>query len=282
MGFVARNDMKTKLNAIVFDRYTCERSTGSKTSPLIAIYEGLERRGGFNLMWFDPSAFDPEKKELPYLPLKSEKQEPKMFEPNVIFTFGFNFFNVQEYYSESRHKADIVTVDFGFLKRDMGYRYVVKNNTLPKTTNNARFRQLGLSIEDKRKADGHILVAEQNHHREWYSKAMMLVSEHTNKPIKIRQPSEKVPLEDDIAAASALVTYNSTCLYQALLNRIPVFCSEECIAADVAETDLTKIDSAEIPSVQKVQHFLNRLSYAQWRIDELKIGIWIPHYFEGY
>lgn len=280
----SRNATKPKLRIVVFDRYTCERADGERASPLIAIHQGLEQRGGFNVMCFDPSAFDPDNGEVPCLPLKNEKQPPQIFEPNAIFTYGFNFFDVQEHYADNRHKADIITVDYGFLKRDAGYRYVLKNGKLPVTNSNTRFKQLGLAIEDTRKPDGHILIACQDHHKEWYAKATALVYEYAKagREIRIRRPNDDRPLDEDIMGAYGLVTYNSTCLYQALLGRVPVFCYDECVAAEVAETDLSKMESVELPSIQKVQHFLNRLAYAQWRIDELRTGIWIPHYFEGY
>lgn len=284
MSLITENNRSATIKAIVFDRWTVERA---EKSPLIAIHDSLKRRGGFDVKYFDPSAFDPDRREWPTI-LKGDKTG-QQYMPNVVFTYGFNFFDVQDYYSQPffdnekrSYRADVVTVDHGFLRRDQGYRYVVKNGELPKASSNARFKALGLKFESRRKPDGHILFCEQNHHKDWQNAALGSLVECKNpvREIRTRKPNSKTPLQEDIEGAYAIVSYNSTCLYEGLLAGLKVFCAPECPASAVGVTDVSKIESEDEPtSQQKAQAFMNKLSYAQWRLDELRMGIWTEHYF---
>lgn len=82
------------------------------------------------------------------------------------------------------------------------------------------------------------------------------------------------PLKDDLKGCYALVTFNSTCLYEAYLHKIPVFCDRSCPASVACETDVDK----RILDMQKIEDpvpFLSNVAYSQWTLDEMRRGIFL-------
>ncbi len=77
------------------------------------------------------------------------------------------------------------------------------------------------------------------------------------------------------------MTYNSTCLYKALLNKIPVFCSTNCPAAnskDAVDSKIINTNFALLNDVGKVEDpvpFLSNVAYNQYTLEEIREGLWI-------
>jgi len=236
---------------VIFEKWAVERT---KWSSLIAIGDGLKAKE-VKFDYYLPNCFHPERGEAP--------------EVDIIFTWGFNYFNIQEYY---KGKAKVVLVDRGFLRRDLDYRYIVRSNRLPLNCSPDRYERLGIvQAKSPGPKSSHVLICTQNHHAEWYQNADAVIRANakSDRKVKIRKYDSEIPFEKDLKGAHALVSYNSTCLYQAISQGIPVFCDPSCLASEVAETDLTKI---ETPRIVDSTQFLNNLAYSQWTLDEMRRG----------
>ncbi len=252
---------------VVFEKWACERV---EWSALIAIGDSLQQGGMDSIEYFIPSCFNPDIGDMPMTPEAAIEG---------VFTWHWNYFDIQDYYKAK--KIDVYTVDWGFLGRDKGYQFILKNNTFVKNKPDDRFKALNCTIKSSWKEGGHILIAMQNHHLDWYAKVIEVLKAKTDREIKIREFNEKKPLEKDLRGASALVTYNSTCLYKALLNKIPVFCSTNCPAAnskDAVDSKIINTNFALLNDVGKVEDpvpFLSNVAYNQYTLEEIREGLWI-------
>ena len=250
-------------NFVIFEKWAVDRE---RWSSLITIEKALKSRGN-KTEYFVPSCFSLSKPDLPDTP------EDQI---DGVFTWGFNYFNIQEYY---KGKTDIFTVDWALLGREKGYQYILKNNSIPENKPDDRFQEMGLKPISKWNENGHILIAKQNHHLDWYKETIDKLKGITKKKIRIREfdANKHTPLKDDLKGAFALVTYNSTCLYQAVLNKIPVFCHSDCPAAPFFETDLSKINKAV--KIEDPIPFLSNVTYTQFTLEEMKKGKFIDILF---
>ena len=77
----------------------------------------------------------------------------------------------------------------------------------------------------------------------------------------------------------AVVTYNSTGAFDALLGRYPVFCHERAFYAGVAETDISGVIEPEsaLASLPKLKALLARMSWGIWGEAELGEGAFTKH-----
>jgi hypothetical protein len=252
---------------VIFEKWAVERV---KWSALIAIGDSLEQDGMNDIEYFVPSCFNPEGGDMPATPEASIEG---------VFTWHWNYFDIQEYYKTK--KIDTFTIDWGFLGREKGYQFILRNNTFVNNKPDNRFKALNCRVRAGWEEGGHILVAKQNHHLEWYSKAIDVLKDKTNREIRVREFDEKKPLEKDLKGASALVTYNSTCLYKALLQRVPIFCSKDCPAAnskEAVDSRIININFALLNDVGKVEDpvpFLSNVAYNQYTLEEIREGLWI-------
>ncbi len=126
-----------------------------------------------------------------------------------------------------------------------------------------------------------MLVTMQNHHMDWYAQVLDLLNKKTDREIRVRNHDDKKPLEKDLRGASAVVTYNSTCLYKALIHKIPVFCSKDCPAANSKEAIESKAINTnfsllnDVGKVEDPVPFLSNVAYNQYTLEEIRSGVWI-------
>jgi len=298
------------MNYVVFDKWAVERV---KWSSLVAIGDTLKQRGN-KVEYFIPRYFSPERAE-DTGEWVGDIPNTSLFNTSGIFVWSFNpdTERIVDFYRKHAPNVDVFTVDYGFLKRDEGYWFVMKNNKFPSGCPEDRFKNFGIKvvpyensviekpkatktrnkasettdtlevteeilssdvseIEDMFDSKGHILVCKQNHHDKWYDSAMkQLFQSAKNHKIRVREYDSEKPLVDDLKGAFACVTYNSTALYQALINRIPVFCDKECAASEFCETNLYKVEKAKKID-DDVLPFLYNVAYSQYTLSELKAG----------
>ena len=126
--------------------------------------------------------------------------------------------------------------------------------------------------------------------QDWLETSIKTLQQHTDREIVVRdkpmnpQVSEKngittlsgfnknkqqKPLAEDLADAWAVVTFNSSVAIDAVCEGIPVFCGKECSAYQVAEQDLSKI---ETPRHADREPCLWNLAYSQFTLDEMSSG----------
>ena len=125
---------------------------------------------------------------------------------------------------------------------------------------------------------------------DWLETSIKTLKQHTDREIVVRdkpmnpQVSEKngittlsgfnknkdqKPLAEDLADAWAVVTFNSSVAIDAVCEGIPVFCGKECSAYQVAEHDLSKI---ETPRYADREPWLWHLAYSQFTLEEMASG----------
>lgn len=265
--------MKSYNRIVVFDKLSCERESWSA---LLAIGQGFKNRN-IKFMYFNPAYFKPSKGEIAFFE-QSIGDQKKTYPPDLIFTWGTGYPEVAEFHKREYPNCDIVKVGRGFLNREQEYWYAVKNNELPKGKPLDRFNTLRIQkMPGKPPTSKYILICEQNHDLGWYMEQKRIIhqSKRSDQIVKERSYNSKEPLEKDLHGAECVVSYNSTCLYAAMAQGIPVFCSRDCLAAEVAQTDMTQIGKPiENPDYSK---FLANLAYAQWSLEEYKQGMFIDH-----
>ena len=160
-----------------------------------------------------------------------------------------------------------------------------------------RWDAFGVPLEDWKSENyenGHILMAMQLagdpslkgiHPDDWAQRTIATLREHSDRGIVVRySPYAKKhktfagclhsfgdqPIEVDLRNATALCTYSSNAVVEALVSGIPVFADGPSIAGDLAEKDFTKIESPYCPDREQWAH---NLGYAQWTGEEMRQGL---------
>ena len=116
---------------------------------------------------------------------------------------------------------------------------------------------------------------------EWLEQTVSLLSQHTDRPIQIRQRSPKKidrtvhdplwkVLERDV---HALVTFNSVAAVESILCGVPAFvCAPSHAATPVANTDLSRINDPYWPDQDRLHAWACHLAYGQFNVAELRDG----------
>ena len=245
----------------------------SSNQNAIALYEGV-KSCGFTPEYLAPSGFHPNEhingvKLCCVLGLRPRSK--------AIFN-----------YYTSKNIPTLV-IDSAYILRSQKYMQLGLNglNWLPPDAPHDRAKTMGLIPEGtaKSKRGDKILLCRQKpgdaqHEVQdvdgWLNRIKKQVQRVSDREI-IDRPHPQVaqaerPLADDLADAWCIVTYNSTAAYEALLAGVPVFCDEVSVYKECANTDFNKIESPYLPAKQTRQKLFDRLTYAQWTLDEIKTG----------
>lgn len=173
----------------------------------------------------------------------------------------------------------------------------------PKENNDTRSKQLGLTLRPWRKQGDHILICLQHTQSEqWkdmlslekyvidivsklrqHTKRKIVVRSHPRCILPVRPPLENVEYEipkqiantyDDFdlnfTNAWAVISHSSNPGIHAVLNGIPAYVGEHSLAYEVANTDLSTIESPEMPERQQ---WLNDYAYTEWTDTEIASGL---------
>lgn len=139
-----------------------------------------------------------------------------------------------------------------------------------------RWRAAGIALRPWNKTGQHIVVADQGPNYwathaddQWIARTIAEVKRHTDREIRIRGKESKIPLDDDLAGAHALVTHGSIAAVESVIMGCPVFVGPCSAAALVGQTDFSKIES---PIYPERQAWLNSLAYSQFNEAELIDG----------
>jgi len=164
-----------------------------------------------------------------------------------------------------------------------------------------------IHLKDYRKTGDHILLCLQRNGgwsmdgfdvQDWANNVIDTIKKHTDRTIVIRpHPGDKASanylnprmpgckikfskrvilsyeknLKDDLKDCWAAINYNSSPVVGAAIEGVPIFVTDpvrsQC--AEIANLDLTQIESPQLPDRQK---WVERLSMFHWNFDELKSG----------
>lgn len=152
-----------------------------------------------------------------------------------------------------------------------------------------RWEQLKISLHRRQPSGNKIIVAAPDEKpckaygielEQWIDQTVSTLKQHTDREIQVRRRTKsrkerttKSTLQQALAGAHALVTFNSNAATEAVMLGYPVFVSAPCHAADpVANRDLSQIEQPYYPSSDKLHAWLCHLAYGQFHIDELANG----------
>lgn len=169
----------------------------------------------------------------------------------------------------------VYVTDLAMIGRDRGYHYFGRgglNWVTDVAVSDDRLRGMGYDVAPGGgNPDGYVLVLGQkpgdaqhglnaDELEKWLesAKAEFAGVEFRYRPHPmVAEP--KTTLEEDLSGARAVITYNSTAAYEALMRGIPVHCSDKAVYAGVGSPD-------------EALRFLARVAYSNWTLDELARG----------
>ncbi len=201
---------------------------------------------------------------------------------------------------------NVMIIEKGFVKRDK-YFHIGWNglngraNFLNKGMKPDRWPLLNTSLvswQEPRKG-GVVIVCGQvpwdasvqhSDHLDWCSETIAILRATTSRKIIFRPHPviegkvdygvagvelSKRALENDLARAHAVVTFNSNSAVDAVIRGIPVFTADKgSMALGVSNTDLSDIEN---PLTFPRQKWANNLAYSQWTLGEMSEGLPIAH-----
>lgn len=151
----------------------------------------------------------------------------------------------------------------------------------------SRWDALEIDVKPYRERGGHILVCPNRSFGNpgyimdsmWTEKMVKRLERITKRTVRVRQHpgnvTHRVPLEQDLNDAWAVVIWSSSVGVGALIAGVPVFC--ECprwIARGAASLDVRSIND---PMLHDRMPSLHALAWAQWHITEIESGAPFQH-----
>lgn len=150
-----------------------------------------------------------------------------------------------------------------------------------------RFKKLNVTVKEWRNNGNHILVCPSSNtmdrfyeNNNWLANTINELKKYTDRPIKIRHKPRanktsgprvaKIPFEEEIKNAWAVVTSVSIAGVEAACAGIPVFCSRYSPCAPLGNVDLSNIEK---PMLDDRKKWVNNLSYYQYTEEEIKCGM---------
>lgn len=155
-----------------------------------------------------------------------------------------------------------------------------------------RWRALGVEVLPYRQRGGHILVCPNRSFGIpglmmppiWPEDVVKRLARVTDRPVRVRaHPGNgppRVPLEDDLRDAWAVVIWSSSVGVESLVRGIPVICEAPKWICKGA-TDPRGIKSVDVVALPDREQALNDLAWAQWHISEIERGEPFQHLLHG-
>jgi hypothetical protein len=196
-------------------------------------------------------------------------------------------------------EVPVLIADAAFVRRDLNYFQLSINrlNWIPEfDLPGDRWDRLEVELQPRHAGD-FVLVTGQKpgdaahglstfelreKYQDWYQE----LRKYTERPVLFRphpmglevhprglQPSSGRSLPDELAAAHALVTWNSTTATDALIAGTPAFVLGPNAQVDeLANSELELIESPFFPDPSIRRALFHRIAYSQWTLDELQDG----------
>ena len=115
--------------------------------------------------------------------------------------------------------------------------------------------------------------------KQWVEDTIAEIKKHTDREIVVRlkQPREVRATVDTMEHALAqdihcMVTFNSIAAVESLIYGKPVFTMGPNAAGPLANTDISKIDDPQVPTLDQVESLLRCLAYHQFTVEEMRSG----------
>ena len=114
---------------------------------------------------------------------------------------------------------------------------------------------------------------------EWIKQTTDKIQKCTDRPIRLRnkpRPGNKwwnTDIKDDLKGAHCLVTNMSLAAVDAIISGVPCITDKKNVANFVSSQDMSKINLPFKPDNNKINKWMNMLSYNQFTIKEIEDGI---------
>jgi hypothetical protein len=197
--------------------------------------------------------------------------------------------------------------DSHFLRYSLGGVYYNQSNYANRDSSPDKWleisRTLGITLDSWRRSGGHVLICLQRDTGwsmkgvemiPWAQETIRQIRQHTDRPIVIRphpkypvdpqmfsqftgvQISTNLVLQQDVQGAWAAVFFNSSSCVAPVLAGVPIFTTDEsCVAWAVANHDLSRIESPEMPEREQ---WLWDLSACHWSDEDSRAGHIYKHF----
>lgn len=202
----------------------------------------------------------------------------------------------------------VVVIEVGAVHRNLTWRVLLNgvHQFLVTGQDDARARDLGMSLRNWRVHGQHILIAMQRADSQqwqgmpstdqWLAQTVKRLRQHTDRPIKVRPHPRSVPrlmntqvpegctvqmpnhvvntydnfdFEQGLQDAWAVVNYNSNPGVVSVMQGVPAFVGDSSLARSVANLDFAMIEQPLMPDRRQ---WLNDLAWHEWRDWELQSG----------
>lgn len=251
-------------------------------------------------------------------PIEKEYRDVKDYEPSdVAVVFGvykkavpFSHFRGYVIEKQKEHGGKTIVLETGYIKRGDGASHYYaagfnglngradfRNERMPRD----RWDQLGVEMKPWRtEKDGVILVAGQVpwdasvqsvNFQEWLNSTICDLRKQTSREIIFRPhpkhpiaivpgiETSMLPLEQDLARAWALVTFNSNTCVDATLAGVPAIVRDRgAMTWSLGNFSVYEIENPRTPDRQE---WANSIAYAQWTLDEMRRGLTWAHLFRN-
>lgn len=81
-----------------------------------------------------------------------------------------------------------------------------------------------------------------------------------------------------IRKAVCVIGFNSRILVEAFKDKVPIFCDDHCVCRSVSQASISDaVNNPKKFTNVEYETFLNKLSYSQWTLDEIRNGMFLPY-----
>lgn len=220
-----------------------------------------------------------------------EKMIQEQYDPKLLNqkSFGFVWGILRGSYEciqdHIKHNYNYVYLDHAYFNRgheNKTYRFCLngfQQNYIIKAQDN-KLRKYNIQIQPWKKGT-HILICPPskfikrvyNNHN-WEIDTLEKLKKITDRPIKIRNKKNDIPLLNDLQDCHALVTFNSNAAVEAIVHGVPAFVNSCSSASTMMNVDINNIENPIYHNNRF--EWVCSLTYGQFSFDELKNKNWLP------
>ena len=146
-----------------------------------------------------------------------------------------------------------------------------------------RWNKLKIKMKPWRKSGNHIVVCPLSQFvgdflgintELWLRETIRELEHYTDRSIFIKEKDTDMPIEEAVKDAHAVVAYNSNALVDAVIEGIPVYALGPSSTDPIARKSLRDIEN---PIMEDREKWACALSYGQWTLDEIRMGVYWEH-----
>lgn len=221
----------------------------------------------------------------------TEFAEAYQKQPNKKVAVGYGILRgtADVFYTNAAAGLDFYEIDRGYInpKHFDGYYRISLNDMQAKYKDidlpDDRLKRLSYAYKNLYNPKGHILVAPPTEAVECFyglkpglwQQAIVDTLGNCGRKVIVRKKTDTMPIQQALADAACVVTYNSNLALDATLARIPCVTDLHSIFSGWNANTLSHIleDKLEVPTEDKIDKLLRFMSYNQFTLEEFTKGL---------